>query len=111
MLSCSNEDGSRGRYDTHEDGRASSRSNPTPLVTPPTPFPIPAVATRMGLTVCYQFGYRTTPEIMAFLKESLELRKSLSAAAHLIHGSSEKRFTVTYCPGGLSREDIEGGEQ
>ncbi|CAN0153820.1 unnamed protein product [Ascophyllum nodosum] len=55
-----------------------------------------------------RFGYRTTPEIMAFLKESLELRKSLSAAAHLIHGSSEKRFTVTYCPGGLSREDIEG---
>ncbi|NMB52649.1 MAG: D-mannonate epimerase, partial [Bacteroidales bacterium] len=26
---------------------------------------------------------------------------------HLIHGSSEGRFSVTYCPGHLSREQIE----
>ena len=32
---------------------------------------------------------------------------NLSAAAHLIHGSSEGRFTITYCPGKLSREEIE----
>lgn len=58
-----------------------------------------------------QFGYRTTPEIMEFLKESLDLKTNLSAAAHLIHGSSEGRFTITYCPGpGLSREDVVGGE-
>lgn len=56
-----------------------------------------------------QFGYRSTPEIMDFLKETLELRNSLSAAAHLIHGSSEGRFTITYCPAGLSREEVEGG--
>ncbi|CAM9557834.1 unnamed protein product, partial [Ectocarpus sp. 13 AM-2016] len=54
------------------------------------------------------YGYRTTPEIMEFLKKALELQKSLSAAAHLIHGSSEGRFTITYCPGGLTREDVEG---
>lgn len=47
---------------------------------------------------------------MDFLKESLHLKSNLSAAAHLIHGSSEGRFTVTYCPGGLTREEIEGGE-
>lgn len=47
---------------------------------------------------------------MAFLKEALELRNSLSAAAHLIHASSEGRFTITYCPGGLTREEVEGGE-
>ena len=47
---------------------------------------------------------------MAFLKKTLELRESLSAAAHLIHGSSEGRFTITYCPGGLTREEVEGGE-
>jgi hypothetical protein len=29
------------------------------------------------------------------------------ATAHLIHGSSEGRFTITYAPGHLSREDIE----
>ncbi|CAN0349873.1 unnamed protein product, partial [Ectocarpus sp. 8 AP-2014] len=55
-----------------------------------------------------RYGYRTTPEIMEFLKKALELQKSLSAAAHLIHGSSEGRFNITYCPGGLTREDVEG---
>jgi len=37
-----------------------------------------------------------------------DLRGHLSAAAHLIHGSPEGRFTVTYCPGGLSRREVEG---
>ena len=36
-----------------------------------------------------------------------ELRENLSAAAHLIHGSTEGRFNVTWCPGGLSRKEIE----
>jgi hypothetical protein len=31
----------------------------------------------------------------------------LSAAAHLIHGSSEGRFSITYCPGQLSKDEIE----
>jgi hypothetical protein len=56
------------------------------------------------LTNCVQFGYRTTPQVMAFLEQSAELNMNLGAAAHLIHGSSEGRFTVTYCPGGLTRE-------
>ena len=56
-----------------------------------------------------KYGYRTTPEIMAALKANSDLGENLSAAAHLIHGSSEGRFTVRYCPGnGLSREEIEG---
>lgn len=54
-----------------------------------------------------QFGYRTTPEIMRFVYDDESLRANLSAAAHLIHGSSEGRFRVVYCPGGLSREEIE----
>ena len=40
-----------------------------------------------------------------------DLASNLAAAAHLIHGSSEGRFTVTYCPGkgaaNLTRQDIE----
>ena len=32
----------------------------------------------------------------------------IKAAAHLIHGSSEGRFRVTYCPGHLTRAEIEG---
>ena len=52
--------------------------------------------------------YRTTPEIMTYLKENVDLLRNLSAAAHLIHGSSEGRFTVTWCPGFLTQEEIEG---
>lgn len=55
-----------------------------------------------------KYGYRTTPEVMKFVDENEDLRNNLSAAAHLIHGSTEGRFRVTYCPGELSREDIEG---
>ncbi|MBA2480800.1 MAG: DUF2088 domain-containing protein [Planctomycetes bacterium] len=54
------------------------------------------------------YGYRTTPEVMRFVREHQDLRTNLSAAAHLIHGSSEGRFTVTYCPGHLTRAEIEG---
>ena len=32
----------------------------------------------------------------------------LSAAAHLIHASSEGRFTITWCPGHLTQQEIEG---
>jgi nickel-dependent lactate racemase len=53
-----------------------------------------------------KYGYRTTPEIMRYIVETDDLPRNLSAAAHLIHGSSEKRFTITYCPGKLSREEI-----
>jgi hypothetical protein len=55
-----------------------------------------------------QYGYRTTPEIMRFMNENQDLRNNLSAAAHLIHGSSEGRFTIVYCPGELTRDEIEG---
>ncbi len=53
-------------------------------------------------------GYRTTPQIMAAIQADPALAGSLSAAAHLIHGSSEGRFTVRYCPGHLTRAEIEG---
>jgi nickel-dependent lactate racemase len=55
-----------------------------------------------------KYGYRTTPEIMEFVEKTEDLPNNLSAAAHLIHGSSEGRFRITYCPGGLTREEIEG---
>ncbi len=48
-----------------------------------------------------KYGYRTTPEIMEAVASNDDLRQNLGAAAHLIHGSSEGRFTVTYCPGQL----------
>jgi len=54
-----------------------------------------------------KYGYKTTPEILDAVEHHEELRQNLSAAAHLIHGSSEGRFGVTYCPGHLSKEEIE----
>ncbi|MBL8827285.1 MAG: hypothetical protein JNM18_09885 [Planctomycetaceae bacterium] len=55
-----------------------------------------------------KYGYRTTPEVMRFMRENDDLQGNLSAAAHLIHGSSEGRFGVTYCPGHLTVGEIEG---
>ena len=54
-----------------------------------------------------KYGYRTTPEILQAVEENEDLRGNLSAAAHLIHGSSEERFSITYCPGKLTRAEIE----
>ncbi|MBI5008404.1 MAG: DUF2088 domain-containing protein [Bacteroidia bacterium] len=53
------------------------------------------------------YGYRGTPATLKSLKENEELGRNLSAAAHLIHGSSEGRFNITYCPGKLSKAEIE----
>jgi len=55
-----------------------------------------------------KYGYLTTPQILEAVKNNEDLQNHLSAAAHLIHGSSENRFKITYCPGHLSREEIEG---
>ncbi len=52
-------------------------------------------------------GYVTTPEVLQAVDQDEDLQKNLSAAAHLIHGSSEGRFRITYCPGHLSRKEIE----
>ena len=54
-----------------------------------------------------KYGYVTTPEVLAAIKADPDLEDNLSAAAHLIHGSSEGRFKITYCPGHLTREEIE----
>ncbi len=53
-------------------------------------------------------GYRGTEATLAAVDSDAELAANLSAAAHLIHGSGEGRFTITYCPGGLTREEVEG---
>ncbi|HBO44433.1 MAG TPA: D-mannonate epimerase [Planctomycetaceae bacterium] len=55
-----------------------------------------------------KYGYRGTPVTMQAVEDNEDLQTNLSAAAHLIHGSSEGRFTITYCPGKLTREEIEG---
>lgn len=55
-----------------------------------------------------KYGYCGTPRTLELVKEDAALAGNLSAAAHLIHGSSEGRFTIRYCPGHLTRQEIEG---
>lgn len=54
-----------------------------------------------------RYGYRPSAEVLRLVGEHQDLAENLSAAAHLIHGSSEGRFEVVYAPGGLSRQEIE----
>jgi nickel-dependent lactate racemase len=54
-----------------------------------------------------RYGYFTTPRILKLVEENRDLQENLSVAAHLIHGSSEERFTITYCPAGLTRAEVE----
>lgn len=58
-----------------------------------------------------KYGYLGTPNTLKACDENEELRNNLSAAAHLIHGSTEGRFNVTYCPGkedeNLTKAEIE----
>lgn len=54
-----------------------------------------------------KYGYCGTPDTLKAVEENEDLSSNLGAAAHLIHGSSEGRFSVTYCPGHLTKEEIE----
>ena len=54
-----------------------------------------------------KYGYCGTPKTLEYVENNEDMKNNLGAAAHLIHGSSEGRFSVTYCPGHLSREEIE----
>lgn len=57
-----------------------------------------------------KYGYYGTPATLKSCEDNEELRNNLSAAAHLIHGSSESRFSITYCSGdnqNLTKEEIE----
>ena len=55
-----------------------------------------------------KYGYFGTPATLEAVKKNADLAANLGAAAHLIHSSSEGRFNITWCPGMLSREAIEG---
>jgi hypothetical protein len=55
-----------------------------------------------------KYGYVGTPKVLEMVKNNADLGANLSAAAHLIHGSSEGRFRITYCPGHLTKEEVEG---
>lgn len=53
-----------------------------------------------------KFGYHGTTATLDAVHAHPELQENLSAAAHLIHGSSDERFQITYCPGNLTEKEI-----
>jgi len=55
-----------------------------------------------------KYGYSGTPRILEAVKQNPDLQANLGAAAHLIHGSTEGRFSITCCPGHITAEEIEG---
>ena len=56
-----------------------------------------------------KYGYKGTPHTLEATEKNQDLQDNLGASAHLIHGSSEGRFTIKYCPGPeMTREEIEG---
>lgn len=58
-------------------------------------------------TLIRRYGYRPSAEVLKLVERHEDLAANLSAAAHLIHGSSEHRFEVVYATGGLTRAEIE----
>lgn len=55
-----------------------------------------------------KYGYRPYAEIAQLVQENEDLAGNLAAAAHLIHGSTNGRFSVFYSPGpGMSKEEIQ----
>lgn len=54
-----------------------------------------------------KYGYVGRDKILSYTKESEDLQNNLSTAAHLIHGSSDGRFKITYATDILTKQDIE----
>ncbi|MDO4585099.1 MAG: lactate racemase domain-containing protein [Planctomycetia bacterium] len=54
-----------------------------------------------------KYGYSGTEKVMRWWKTEPILQDLTHGTAHLIHGSSEGRFRITYAPGHLTREEIE----
>ncbi len=55
-----------------------------------------------------KYGYVGRENVLRLCQEHEDLRENLSVAAHLIHGSSDGRFRITYAPGRMTRQEIEG---
>jgi nickel-dependent lactate racemase len=54
-----------------------------------------------------KYGYCGTPKVTAGYRANADMQDLGHATAHLIHGSSEDRFTITYAPGHLTAQEME----
>ncbi len=55
-----------------------------------------------------KYGYVGRENVLKLVNENEDLQQNLSVAAHLIHGSSDGRFTITYCTKYLTEEEVRG---
>jgi nickel-dependent lactate racemase len=55
-----------------------------------------------------KYGYVGRGNVLKLTKENEDLQNNLSVAAHLIHGSSDDRFSITYCTEKLTKQEVEG---
>jgi len=55
-----------------------------------------------------KYGYCGRENVLKLVKENEDIRMNLSAAAHLIHGSGDGRFSITYCTRHVTKEEVEG---
>ena len=55
-----------------------------------------------------KYGYVGRETVLKLVEENEDLKQNLSVAAHLIHGSSDGRFKITYCAGKLTEEEVRG---
>lgn len=53
-----------------------------------------------------KYGYVGRERVLELVRENADLRENLSVAAHLIHGSSDGRFKITYAAENMSPEEI-----
>jgi len=54
-----------------------------------------------------KYGYIGRARILELYKENKDLQENQSVAAHLIHGSSDERFKITYAVKHMTQEEIE----
>lgn len=55
-----------------------------------------------------KYGYAGREKVLELVEKNDDLKENLSVAAHLIHGSSDGRFNITYCTEQLSEEEVKG---
>jgi hypothetical protein len=55
-----------------------------------------------------KYGYLDTPSCLNLYKQNPDMQDLAHGTAHLMHGTSEKRFTIRYAPAKLTKAEIEG---
>jgi nickel-dependent lactate racemase len=55
-----------------------------------------------------KYGYVGQEKVLQLMETQEDLGKNMSAAAHLIHGSSDGKFRIVYCTRELSEAEVRG---